>query len=480
VQDSVIGVGSRMSGAAGSSGAVRVRARTGGIDVPRPRKGHPYGERMMHTARPIRLAMLGIAVFAGLSAAGDALGQPAPTRVAMVIGNAAYTLAPTLPACAASADLVAGRLKAAGFDVTKRLDATNGDMGAALMEFAEAVAIHPNAAAVVYFCGYAVNYQDRDFVLPVSAALRRPSDALTEGVLERVLGATAAGSTNAGPALVLLDLFGLPNGRAAVPTATLAQGSNNGRLAIAVTLDAEASGADAATPAATALGTIVGERDVKLPGLIAHLLSLMPNGGTSSIGQQEATADLMLIGEAPKPPARVPGREGAAAVPAPAPEQLPAVHAPAARGQPNPGPRELPAPSVAPAPPAPAETQLTPPTSPEAAPLAPAQVAPVPPPPPVPAPPKPATPPPPPAPAPSKPARQRPSSAVLERSPRTPVPLAKPSTTSQPNPTKNTAPIPHPSSHGDTEADQLNQQELVRHRSKPETPPFPWWQFWKR
>lgn len=428
----------------------------------------------MHTARRIRIAMFAIAAFAGPSAAGDALGQPAPARVAMVIGNAAYTLAPALPACAASADLVAGRLKAAGFDVTKRLDATNGGMGAALMEFAEAVATHPNAAAVVYFCGYAVNYQDRDFVLPVSAALHRPSDALTEGVLERALGATAAGSTHAGPALVLLDLFGLPNGGATAPTATLAQGSNNGRLAIAVTLDAEASGPDSATPAATALGTIVGERDVKLPGVIAHLLSLMPSGGPSSIGQQEATADLMLIGEAPKPPAWVPGPEGVAAAPAPASEQIPAVHALAARGQPNPGPRELPAPSVVPAPPAPpapAETQLTPPTSPEAAP----------PPPPVPPPPKPARPPPPPAAAPSKPARQPPSFAVPERPPRTPLPLAKPSTTSRPNPTKNTGPIPHPSSQANAGADQLNQQELLRHRSEAEkTPRSPWWQFWKR
>lgn len=198
---------------------------------------------MMHAARRIWLATIAIAAFAGPSVADDALGQPAPARVALVIGNTAYTLAPALPACAASANLVADRLKAAGFDVDERLDATNGPMGAALIAFDRAVAIHPGTAAVVYFCGYAVNYQDRNFVLPVSAALNRPSDALTEGVVARALGAAGAGSVNVGPALVLLDLFGLPNDKATAPTATLAQESTNGRLAIAPAGRADHAGA---------------------------------------------------------------------------------------------------------------------------------------------------------------------------------------------------------------------------------------------
>ena len=321
---------------------------------------------MMDTARRLPLAMIAFAAFAGSAAAAIRVGQPAPARVALVIGNAAYTLAPTLPACAASANLVAGRLKAAGFDVAERLDATNGAMGAAVEDFALAVAIHPGAAAVIYFCGYAVNYQDRDFVLPVSAALHRSSDVLTEGVVERALGATAAGRANVGPALVLLDLFGLPNGAAKAPTATLNPRSTGGRLAVAVAL--EQTALEAATPAATALGTVVSQRDVKLPGLIAHLLSLIPSGGPSFIGQQEATADLMLVGEPAKPPAWELALGGEAAAPALALEPLSAAHAPAAAGQPNPGTRAPPTPSTAPTPPAPTETQATPVTSPEPAP----------------------------------------------------------------------------------------------------------------
>lgn len=297
----------------------------------------------MHTAPRILIAMIAIAAFAWSSAGGDARGQLAPARVALVIGNAAYTLAPTLPACTASANLVAGRLKAAGFDVAELLDATNGAMGAALTDFAQA--IHLDTAAVVYFCGYAVNYQNRDFVLPASATLDRPSDALTQGVVERALDTTAAGSANAGPALVLLDLFSLPNDRTTAPTATIAQGTTNGRVAIAVAL--EASGLDAATSAATALATVISQREVKLPGLIAHLRSLMPTSGPSLIGQHEATADLLLIGEPPKPPASE------------------------AAGQTNPGTRASPAASATPTPPTPpvsSETQATPPISLEAAP----------------------------------------------------------------------------------------------------------------
>ena len=154
---------------------------------------------MMHAARRIWLAMIAIAAFAGPSVADDALGQPAPARVALVIGNTAYTLAPALPACAASANLVADRLEAAGFDVDERLDATNGPMGAALIAFDQAVAIHPGTAAVVYFCGYAVNYRDRDFVLPVSAALNMPSDALTEGVVARALAPPAPAASTWAP-----------------------------------------------------------------------------------------------------------------------------------------------------------------------------------------------------------------------------------------------------------------------------------------
>src|SRR5271166_3365923 len=176
----------------------------------------------MRTAWTILMGMAALAAQA-VTTASSAETAAAP-RLALVIGNAAYAMAPALPACTASANVVTARLKAAGFDVAVRLDATNGAMGGALTDFAQALSGHPGAASVVYVCGYGVNYRDRDFVLPVSAALTRPSDVLTEGVVARAFG-TAAGGPKAGATLVLLDLFALPGSGAAAPAGTAAQES---------------------------------------------------------------------------------------------------------------------------------------------------------------------------------------------------------------------------------------------------------------
>jgi Putative peptidoglycan binding domain/Caspase domain len=341
----------------------------------------------MRMTRRLRLALGGIAAAAAWATTGPALvqtsaAQTAPARLALVIGNGAYALAPALPACVASANLVTARLKATGFDVESRADATNGGVGAALTNFAQAVAAHPGAALVVYVCGYAVNFRDRDFVLPVSATLTRPSDVLTEGVVARAFGATAGGA-QAGPALVLLDVFALPTPGATAPTGTLAQESTNGRLAVGVAL--EPPGPVAATPAATALATLLGETEVKLPGLIGHLQSLMPSGGTNFVGQEEATADLLLVGEPARPPAAL------ALAPAPAPASAPA---PAPAAAPTPTTAAPPALTPSPLPPVAAEAAPQPPAPPAAPASAPPTAT-------TPVPPPSATPTPPPSPAPA-------------------------------------------------------------------------------
>src|SRR5271157_5350766 len=191
----------------------------------------------MHKVRRRRRALIAVAALVAHPATGGALAQlqaqTAPARLALVIGNSAYTLAPGLPSCAASANVAAARLRAAGFEVAEHLDASNGATGAALNDFAQAIAAHPRAAAIVYVCGYGVNFRDRDFVLPVSATLTRPSDVLTQGVVARAIGSVAT-------AMVL-----------------------------------EPPGPAAATPAATALTKLLGESEVKLPGVVGELEALM-------------------------------------------------------------------------------------------------------------------------------------------------------------------------------------------------------------
>jgi len=323
----------------------------------RPERFGPQNGAVMHKVRRRRRALIAVAALVAHPATGGALAQlqaqTAPARLALVIGNSAYTLAPSLPSCAASANVAAARLRAAGFEVAEHLDASNGATGAALNDFAQAIAAHPRAAAIVYVCGYGVNFRDRDFVLPVSATLTRPSDVLTQGVVARAFG-TAAGGPKAGATLVLLDLFALPGSGAAAPAGTAAQESATGSVATAMVL--EPPGPAAATPAATALTKLLGESEVKLPGVIGELEALMPGGGASFVGKNEATADLLLVGQPPAPsPPQAPAQSALqAAPPAPAASgpgaaaPSAAASAPPALGQPTPATPTQPGPSTAP------------------------------------------------------------------------------------------------------------------------------------
>ena len=326
----------------------------------------------MHTVWRKRRVLIAIAAVITHAASGGALAQvqlaKAPARLALVIGNSAYTLAPGLPSCAASANMSAARLRAAGFEVAEHLDASNGATGAALTDFAQAMASHPGAAAIVYVCGYGVNFRDRDFVLPASATLTRPSDVLTEGVVARAFG-TAAASPDTGGALVVLDLFALPGGGAA-PAGTAAQESANGSVATAVVL--EPPGPAAATPAAIALAKLLGESEVRLPGVVGELEALMPRGGASLVGKREASADLLLAGQPPAPPpSQAPAQGALQTAPvgtAPAGPAAPAGGAAAsALPQPAAATPTQPGPSTAPEPSAGASSAQAPLASPSAA-----------------------------------------------------------------------------------------------------------------
>jgi hypothetical protein len=150
-------------------------------------------------------------VVAGLSigfiVAGNALA--APTGVALVVGNAAYTGLPPLPGCALSARAVAAALKDQGYDVTERSDVSTGQLDAAAGILAEKLSALPNVPTMVHICGYVAGLAGRPFLVPVSAALVRPSDVLTQGMLAKSIVDVVAHS---GPrdALVLLEAVPLP------------------------------------------------------------------------------------------------------------------------------------------------------------------------------------------------------------------------------------------------------------------------------
>jgi hypothetical protein len=164
-----------------------------------------------------------MAVFAALFLPGLACPAVAAAGpIALVIGNADYTAYPALPACSASAGLVASQLTRAGFAVTLKSNLSNGAFGAALSDFADQARQAPQSPALVYVCAYGGSVDGRDFILPVSASLTRPSDIMTEGLVAR--SALSFAAARSGASILAIDLVDDPAIGLGPPTGSAAAG----------------------------------------------------------------------------------------------------------------------------------------------------------------------------------------------------------------------------------------------------------------
>jgi hypothetical protein len=211
--------------------------------------------------------VLMLALAAALTAQA-AFAQEGPRR-ALVIGNTAYAALPPLPGCTASAHLVAATLRRAGFDVTERLDRSNGQMGGDLAAVADAASRQPGAVVVAYVCGYAMGLDNRAFLLPVSAAIERETDVLTQGLVAKsVLDAVKRSGASAG--LVLLDGIAKPASSGRLSFAALASASPAENVAVAATAMATAP-PEGATPFANALSAAMAAPDVEAGALLKAL-----------------------------------------------------------------------------------------------------------------------------------------------------------------------------------------------------------------
>jgi hypothetical protein len=91
-----------------------------------------------------------------------------PTRVAMVIGNSAYRVAP-LPNPVNDARVMAELFGQAGFTVDSRLDATRADLVAAVERLGIAARRPETRQVVFYYAGHGVQLDWRNYLLPVDA-----------------------------------------------------------------------------------------------------------------------------------------------------------------------------------------------------------------------------------------------------------------------------------------------------------------------
>src|SRR2546421_9227193 len=106
------------------------------------------------------------------------LTQPAAAqqRIALVIGNAAYTKGP-LQHSLADGGLIAEALTSIGFEIVEGADVNSNDMRRLFGEFLQKVnTAGPGTIAFIYYNGYAIQFDGDNYRIPVDAQLNRDSE----------------------------------------------------------------------------------------------------------------------------------------------------------------------------------------------------------------------------------------------------------------------------------------------------------------
>ena len=252
--------------------------------------------------------------------------QSQPLRTALIISNAQYADLPPLPRCTASAAAVRDALKAKGFEVVERSDVRRGEFDAAIGALAKRTAASPPSVAVLYYCGYAREFNGRSFLLPAAANIARDNDVLTQGLISKSLVDSLA-RVGDSTGVVLLDGF-QPPGASATGLARLVEQIQPGSFAvIGVNNDAAAQGPTATAQALRA--QLTGE-EVSLEKFVGGMRGELAKSGAGTAFFVAATGrpSFLIGGKPPPPPAPA---AAAAPPPPPAPAPAPAANAGAGR-----------------------------------------------------------------------------------------------------------------------------------------------------
>ena len=114
-----------------------------------------------------------------------ALVQPANAaepRVALVIGNSAYAVAP-LTNPANDARLMAATLRNLGFEVMERIDADQKTMKYAIIEFGERLdQAGSDAVGLFFYAGHGLQVKGENFLVPLNAQIDNDSHVAIEAV----------------------------------------------------------------------------------------------------------------------------------------------------------------------------------------------------------------------------------------------------------------------------------------------------------
>jgi tetratricopeptide (TPR) repeat protein len=102
-------------------------------------------------------------------------------RVALVIGNSAYTNTTALPNPQNDARLIASSLRKVGFDVNLVIDAGQSEMKRAMLEFGRALR-NDATTGLFYYAGHGVQVRGRNYLIPVNASITAEDEIDLEGI----------------------------------------------------------------------------------------------------------------------------------------------------------------------------------------------------------------------------------------------------------------------------------------------------------
>jgi TPR repeat protein len=136
-----------------------------------------------------------------LCVAATACAHANAARIALVIGEGAYSSAPALANPPNDAHDVAQALRTLGFEVSLQVDVDQAQMNRAIAEFG--VRAEHADLALFYYGGHGMQLQEHNYLVPVDAVLRNAADIARQTVpLDSVIAAMAKST---GRRLVFLD-----------------------------------------------------------------------------------------------------------------------------------------------------------------------------------------------------------------------------------------------------------------------------------
>ncbi len=121
-----------------------------------------------------RMAVAFALVLSAVALASPSFAAVPERRVALVIGNSAYTAVPPLANPQRDAKGISAALKRLGFDVVEGYDLKMDEMTGIVREFAQK--LDGAKAGLVYYAGHGIAVGDENYLIPVDASLRSEAD----------------------------------------------------------------------------------------------------------------------------------------------------------------------------------------------------------------------------------------------------------------------------------------------------------------